>query len=220
MDPKSWRISPPVAFPGIPEQLTNPKFAGLPSQYLEPNVIEINGRIRVLATVKAHRQTTAELCAVLDAEEKDGQLGLKFTQYSPMPGGHLKFCVIRDEVSKLFWATANLAVDSQGEFDLWDMGAKRDLLKDDMRIGGNDRRTLMLMYSLDGLNWFQAGCVAQAPKIHQSFNYARPVIDGDDLAIIARSNINGPNAHDADCATFHRVKDFRKLALPLLPREK
>jgi hypothetical protein len=75
----------------------------------------------------------------------------------------------------------------------------------------------MLLYSLDGLNWFQAGCVAQAGKISQSFMYARPVIDGDDLAIISRSSINAPNQHDAGCATFHRVRDFRRLALKLEP---
>ena len=47
--------------------------------------------------------------------------------------------------------------------------------------------------------------------------YARPVIDGDDLAIIARSSIHAPNQHDADYATFHRVKNFRSLALKLTP---
>jgi hypothetical protein len=217
MNPGSWRLSNPVAFPGIPEQLTNPKFAELPSQYLEPNVINSNGRIRVLAAVKAHRQTTAGLCAVLDLDDTPATPKLTFTQYSPMPGGQLKFCVIRDEPSRMFWATANLSVSSQGEIDLWQMGENRDLLKADQRIGGNDRRLLMLMYSLDGLNWFQAGCVAQAAKIKQSFNYARPIVEGEDLAIIARSNVAGPNAHDADTATFHRVKNFRSLALNLLP---
>ncbi len=34
-----------------------------------------------------------------------------------MPGGQLKFCVIWDEQSKLFWATANLVVDGQGTFE-------------------------------------------------------------------------------------------------------
>ena len=75
----------------------------------------------------------------------------------------------------------------------------------------------MLLYGVDGLNWFPAGCVAQTGKISQSFMYARPVIDGNDLAIIARSSVNAPNQHDADYATFHRVRDFRRLALQLVP---
>ena len=37
---------------------------------------------------------------------------------------HLKFCVIWDDVSRMFWSTANLAVSSQGAVDLWRMGAK------------------------------------------------------------------------------------------------
>jgi hypothetical protein len=75
----------------------------------------------------------------------------------------------------------------------------------------------MLQYSADGLNWFPAGCIAQAAKLSQSFMYARPVIDHDDLAIIARSSVNAPNQHDADDCTFHRVHDFRRLALDLYP---
>jgi hypothetical protein len=70
---------------------------------------------------------------------------------------------------------------------------------------------------VDALNWFQAGCVAHAAKASQSFMYARPVIDGDDLAIISRSSIQAPSQHDADHATFHRVRDFRSLAMNLVP---
>ena len=144
MDPAAWRISEPVPFPGFPDAMTNPKFASLGNQYLEPNVINVAGHIRVLATVKPHRQTTAGICALLDVDEGPDKLNLKFTQFSAMPGAQLKFCVIHDEVSKMFWATANLAVSSQGEIDLWNMGADRDLMKSDQRIGGNDRRILML----------------------------------------------------------------------------
>jgi len=217
MDPRAWRISNPVPFPGVPDALTNPKFAQLTSQYLEPNVLNVRGQLRVLMTVKPKRQSTAGLCAVLDLNDDGDKLDLKFTQFSPMPGGQLKFCVIWDEVSKMFWATANLVVDSQGTFDWWETGQKRGDFNGSERIGGNDRRFLMLLYGLDGLNWFQAGCVAQAGKISQSFMYARPVIDGNDLAIISRSSINAPNQHDADCATFHRVRNFRRLALKLVP---
>ncbi|MCX7009007.1 MAG: sialidase family protein [Kiritimatiellaeota bacterium] len=217
MDPRAWRMSNPVPFPGVPDALTNPEFAALTSQYLEPNVIEVRGQLRVLATVKPKRQSTAGLCAVLDLNDAGKKLDLKFTQFHPMPGGQLKFCVIRDDVSRLFWATANQVVDDQGAFDWWEAGEKRGNFNGAGRIGGNDRRFLTLLYSLDGLNWFQAGCVAQAGKISQSFMYARPVIDGDDLAIISRSSLTAPNQHDADCATFHRVRDFRRLALKLEP---
>lgn len=218
MDPKAWRLSEPVPFPGVPDALTNPKFAALTSQYLEPNVIDVRGKLRVLMTVKPKRQSTTGLCAVLDFEDKGGPIDLEFTQFHPMPGGQLKFCVIWDDVSKMFWATANLVVDGQAAYDWWAEGEKRGNVRYASGVGGNDRRFLMLMYGIDGLNWFQAGCVAQADKISQSFMYARPVIDGDDLAIIVRTSINAPNQHDADHATFHRVKNFRSLALNLTPK--
>ena len=216
MNPSAWRISNTVPLTPIPAEMANPKFASLSTGdlYLEPNVIEVAGRLRVLATVKPRRQTTANVGVVLDLNDSGGQLELKFTQYFSMPGGQLKYCVIRDDVSQLFWATSNLVVDSQGTFDWWEKGSQRGNF---WGTGGNDRRFLMLHYSVDGLNWFPAGCVAQAPRISQSFMYARPVIDGDDLAIISRSSINAPNQHDSDYATFHRVNNFRSLALKLVP---
>ncbi|HEY1053028.1 MAG TPA: sialidase family protein [Prosthecobacter sp.] len=219
MQASAWRISNPVPFPGVPDALTNPRYASLSSQYLEPNVIEVHGNLRVMATVKPKRQSTAGLAAVFDFEDKGkgSAIELKFTQFHPMPGGQLKFCIIRDEKSKMFWATANIVVDGQGGFDWWKKGEEQGNVRYASGLGGNDRRFLMLFYGLDGMNWVQAGCVAQAAKISQSFMYARPVIDGDDLAIIARSSIDAPNQHDADHATFHRVKNFRQLALNLFP---
>jgi hypothetical protein len=105
-----------------------------------------------------------------------------------MPGGQLKFCVIRDDKSELLWATSNLVVDSQGAFDWWKRGIARGNFWGYGDAGGNDRRLLVLSYSLDGLNWIQAGVIAQAKKISQSFMYATPVIDGDDLVVICRTS--------------------------------
>ena len=208
LNPQSWRISEPVKFPGAPKEMFDAKFAKQSDQYLEPNVIEVNGRLRVLSTVKIKRQTTGNVCAVLDAADDGTKLDLKFTRYNSMPGGNLKFCVLWDESSKLFWATSNLPADSENTVNV---------KQDNFRGSAGDRRFLMLHYSLDALNWFPAGCIAAAPKLSQSFMYARPVIDGDDLAIICRSSVNAPNQHDADYATFHRVRNFRKLAMNLRP---
>ena len=207
LNPQSWRISEPVKFPGAPKEMFDAKFAKQSDQYLEPNVIEVNGRLRVLSTVKIKRQTTGNVCAVLDAADDGTKLDLKFTRYNSMPGGNLKFCVLWDETSKLFWATSNLPANSENTINV---------KQDNFRGSAGDRRFLMLHYSLDALNWFPAGCIAAAPKLSQSFMYARPVIEGDDLAIICRSSVNAPNQHDADYATFHRVRDFRKLAMNLL----
>ena len=69
---------------------------------------------------------------------------------------------------------------------------------------------------LDGLNWFPAGCVARAGRLGHSFMYASQVIDGNDMLIVARSSLmDSDNRHDARAATFHRVSNFRKLAMNL-----
>ena len=60
LDPSSWRLSEPVKFPGAPKEMFDAKFAGQPDQYLEPNVIEVNGRLRVLSVVKIKRQTDGQ----------------------------------------------------------------------------------------------------------------------------------------------------------------
>ncbi len=151
------------------------------------------------------------LFANTGVEDNGQKVRLSFTQYHPMPCGNRKFCVIWDKASGLFWATTNPSVNSQELVDWSGMRVKNKGYK------GGYRRFLMLYYSLDGLNWMQAGCVAQAARLWQSFSYPALTVDGQDLGIIARSNINGPNPHDADGATFHRVKNFRELAMNLHP---
>jgi hypothetical protein len=103
---------------------------------------------------------------------------------------------------------------------------------------GNMRRILMLNYSIDGLNWFQARCVAMSRNPLESFHYSSQVIVGDDLLVLSRSSIGAANQyrdytwnsgvasgkaklpynnHDSNMITLHRVKDFRSLALDLRP---
>jgi hypothetical protein len=215
MNPKAWRMSNYVEFPGLPDLLLNPAIKGsYPSQrMLEPNVILVNGRIRVLACVKPLLQATTNLAAVFDLDERDGKFDLSFTQYHPMPGGQVKFCIQWDEVSRLFWATLNLAADGQDQLALKDPREQRGVTDYPGGIGGNDR--LMLFYGLDGLNWFPAGCIARAGRLGQSFMYPSHIFDGDDLLVVSRSSINGKNRHDADACTFHRVRSFRNLAMNL-----
>ncbi len=220
MDPESWRKSPHVPWPGpgLPEQLLSPDMSDAPypsMRMLEPNVLNVGGQLRVLATVKPPLQATTNLCAVFDVADDGEKLDLSFTQYHPMPGGQLKFCVIWDDVSQMFWATVNLAVDGQDQFEFKDPAEHGGEQPYSGAIRGNDRRFLMLFYGIDGLNWFPAGCVARAGRLGQSFMYPSHLVDGDDLLVIAWTSVNGDNRHDADVATFHRVRDFRRLAMNL-----
>jgi len=92
---------------------------------------------------------------------------------------------------------------------------------------GNDRRTLMLWYSCDALNWFPAGCIARTEHLTESFMYPVMIVDGDDLAVLVRTSMHysGLRAatrarngfHDANLLTFHRVRGFRSLAMNIRP---
>ena len=82
---------------------------------------------------------------------------------------------------------------------------------------GNERRIMILSYSVDSLNWFQAGCIAMSKKPIQSFMYPSFDFDGEDIVLISRTNIESNSQHDADMSTFHRISNFRDLALDLFP---
>lgn len=73
------------------------------------------------------------------------------------------------------------------------------------------------MYSLDALNWFQAGCVAMSSSIFEAFSYASQLIRGDDLLVISRTSQGGFNQHGTNLVTLHRIGNFRESALDLKP---
>ena len=225
LDGSHWRMSSYLSYPGTPEGLS----AGLGDEvtsgvvfptdgpyhgdhWLEPNVVNVNGRIRLFVRLRIDRQTTSHLCAVCDVTDNGDDLGLQFTQFHPLPG-NCYFHIIRDEPGGYFWASTTLPTRTQ---DLaWGRQmAARGLLKG---RAANERRFLMLLYSLDCLNWFPAGCIASWPSPGQGFQYNALLIDGDDLLVSSRTAKNAPNQHDNDLVTIHRVPEFRSLAMNLHP---
>lgn len=191
LDPRAWRMSNLPEFPGIPESFTSGPGEG---EWLEQSVIDVQGRLRVVSRVRCGT-SLMDVCAVCDLQDNGESLDLSFTQFHSMPGGHLKFSIIYDEVSHMFWTPANPGT--------W----------------YGDRRFLMLLYSLDGLNWLHAGCIAAARKLQESFMYAYCMVDGEDLIAISRTSSGADGMHNADYATFHRIVNFRRLALELAPEE-
>jgi hypothetical protein len=233
LDPQAWRISDQVEMP-IPCEL-NPGFNPGPSmRCLEGNVILTADRpgrtpegqsdaphhrkhIRVLARAVIDRYGTSGLAAVFDVEENGEKPQLTFTQLYPIPGGQGKFFIVYDEGSRLYWMASNLPANTQG----WVPSPPGTPM-------GNDRRFLMLSYSCDALNWFPAGCIAYTEHLNEAFMYPVMVVDGDDLAVLVRTSkrYSGLQAekrakngfHDANQLTFHRVQDFRSLAMNIWPQ--
>ncbi len=212
LQPSAWRLSNDLVYPGTPPSLKVGLF-GREDHWLEPNTINVKGRIRVLLRPRIDRYATSSLAAVCDLDDDGRQLRLSFSQFYPLPGAQNKFHIIFDNVSRLFWMTSNLPTSTQ-DLEL----AQRLAATGHKRSPGDERRFLMLFYSVDALNWFQAGCIAMWPSMLQSFNYVTQIVDGEDMLFLSRTSKAGPNQHDADLITFHRLKDFRSLALPIHPQ--
>jgi hypothetical protein len=207
MNPRAWSISDTVTV-SVPRELNPGLFPGRSMGTLEGNVIEMDGQLRLLARQVVDRYGTSNIAAVFEVTEGQDRPALSFTQLFPIIGAHGKFDIVYDAASRLFWMATNLESNSQNRVT-HPSGCHK----------GRDRRFLTLWYALDALNWFPAGCIAAAEKMQQTFNYPCMVIDGDDLAILSRTTLDADNytSHDADLVTFHRVRNFRALAMNIFP---
>lgn len=207
MNPAAWRISDGQFDPGVPASLTVGKGN---SRILEGNVVEVEGRLRVIWRYQYDLRSTSGIAAVYDLDDEGGQLDYRFRQFYPWPGATIHFYVLRDPRTGLYWMTANLPTHTQSEALGKVAGA------DERFMGGlgNERRILGLFVSFDALNWLPTGYVAIWPLMRQASNYCGLLIDGDDLLVASRSSRNGRHQHDNDLTTFHRVPRFRALAEP------
>lgn len=221
LDPQAWSVSDIVQPPELPELLTRNLYPhgdtpDLTTSWsnklvlLEPNTVEVNGRVRVFTRAIIDEYASAHMAAVYDYDEGAGELS--FTQLASWPGGQCKFFVVPDYEHSMYWMLSNLVTNSQ---DLLGWGQR---MRETGYHGGpgNERRWLFLHYSIDCLNWFPAGCVARWPdQPRNSFMYPSAVVDGDDLMILSRTSRDSGDQHDADLCTIHRVEAFRDLAMDL-----
>ena len=124
--------------------------------------------------------------------------------YIPMPGGHMRFHILYDEQTKLYWLLSSQSTDSTIRVE--------KMPKDRVGLGNNERNRLVLHFSKNLIDWCFAGLVAIGPSNKQSRHYASMDFDGEDLIILSRSgDARAKSAHDGNLITFHRVKNFRRL---------
>jgi len=124
--------------------------------------------------------------------------------YVPMPGGHLKFHILWDEPSRLFWLLSSQSTDSMTRPDR--------LGEDRYNLPNNERHRLTLHFSRNCVDWCFAAMVAIGGTPRQARHYASMVADGDDLHVLSRSgDARAKTAHDGNIITFHTVRNFRGL---------
>ncbi len=192
-----------------------------PMGWLEGNVVQLNdpdhywydptGHTFHLF-LRAHTGGTgyAAMCKVVENDDGSMTTSLesvpsgKKILFLPMPGGQMRFHVLYDEKSKLYWLLSSQATDS--------MTRVEKLSPERYNLPNNERHRLVLHFSKNMVDWCFAGLVAIGDSPKQARHYASMDIDGNDLVILSRSGDAGAkSAHEGNLITFHRVKDFRNL---------
>ena len=124
--------------------------------------------------------------------------------YVPCPGGQMKFHVVYDDETSLYWLLSSQATDSMTRPDR--------LPSNRYGLPNNERRRLQLHFSKNMVDWCFAGLVAVGPVEQASRHYASMIVDSDDLVVLSRSgDERAKSAHDGDLITFHRIEGFRGL---------
>ncbi len=212
----------PAYYPNqAPVQRKARTFNFSPAGWLESNIVQITdpkhywydptgktfhifsrantGRTNLATVIKAVEQPDGTIKTMFETAPSGEKL-----VYTPFPGGQMKFFVLYDDLSKLYWLVSTQSVDSM---------TKAEYLSDE-RFGcsDNERRRLQLSFSRNMIDWCFAGIVAIGPSEKQSRHYASMAVCDDDLLILSRSGSqNARSAHDGNMITFHKVKNFRKL---------
>ena len=124
--------------------------------------------------------------------------------YVPCPGGHMKFHIVHDAKTGLFWLISSQSTDSMTRPDR--------LPRERYNLPNNERHRLALHFSKNCVDWCYAGLIAVGGSPRQARHYASAVIDGEDLHVLSRSgDERAATAHDGNMITFHTVRDFRGL---------
>ncbi|MCC6681007.1 MAG: exo-alpha-sialidase [Phycisphaeraceae bacterium] len=124
--------------------------------------------------------------------------------FVPLPGGQMKFFILYDKQTKLYWLLGSQPTDSMIQPDRLD--PRR------YGIPNQERHRMVLHFSRNLIDWCFAGLVAVGPDMDGARHYACMDIDGDDLVIMSRSgDQHSASAHNGNITTFHRIKNFRGL---------
>lgn len=190
--------------------------------WTEPNLIQITDPEHIWfepsghtfhLLLRAHTGSTNLACLAKVVESPDGSKMTVDLQrapsgepmlYVPLPGGQMRFYILYDESSKLYWMISTQTTDSMKRVEL--LHPKR------WNIPNNERHRLALHFSKNCVDWCFAALVADAGDVGQSRHNVAAVIDGNDLHFVSRTA--GPkakNAHSADLVTSHTVHGFRDL---------
>ena len=199
---------------------TDKRFCGDPG-WLESHVVRVYDKKHnfydpedktVYLWMRAHTGMTNIGTIAKGIEDEGGSLRLETVKtpagssmiYVPLPGGQMKFHIVYDEVTKLYWLLSTQSTDSMTRPHL--------LPEDRYGLPDNERQRLQLHFSKNLFDWCFAGIIADGGSAKHARSYASMIIDGDDLCILSRSGDHrAKSAHNGNLITFHKVTNFREL---------
>jgi hypothetical protein len=209
----------PAAYPR--GALPAPRRNSAPIGWLETNVVQFQdpdhywfdpkGKTFHL-WARAHTGGTGYAAVAKVVENADGSMVTmlekvpsgKTALFLPCPGGQMRFHVLYDEPTRLFWLLSSQATDS--------MTRAERLPENRYNLPNNERHRLQLHFSKNMVDWCFAGLVAVGTTPGEGRHYASMAFDGENLCVLSRSgDSRAKSAHDGNLITFHTVKDFRKL---------
>ena len=189
-----------------------------PPGWLETNVVKIYdpnhmwyGENTFHLFMRAHTGSSGYAC-MMKAEEKEDGIKIscenvpsgKKVVFIPLPGGQMKFHVIYDAVTRLYFLLSSQATDSMTHIECLEPGR--------FNLPNNERHRLQIHFSKNMVDWCFACMVDVGGSYTQSRHYASMDFDLDDLIIASRSgDAESVCAHDCNLITFHRIRNFRRL---------
>ncbi len=153
--------------------------------------------------------------ALFRVDETTGEVsfdGSAPNAFPSLPGGEKKFGARYDAVSERFFVLSNPVLPLEADHP--ELRGKPEMI----------RNTAGVLSSKDLVNWNVEKLFLYSPHLDdgtfgEGFQYFNFAIDGDDLAVAARSAIDvgagenkPPRGHDTNLMTFHRIENFRHLS--------
>jgi hypothetical protein len=230
---ENWIFSNEITFPGdlggnllgvpfwpVDADPETPRYMAPPGwlesnivQFRDPNHIWFDPQRRTFYLwMRAHTGSTNLACIARAVHQDDDSIRVSLPKapsgqtmlFVPCPGGHMKFHILYDETTQLYWLISTQSTDSMRPID--------SLPDERYNLPNNQRSRLALHFSRNCMDWCFAGLIARGGSEIQSRHYAAAVIDGEDMHVVSRSGDHrSATAHNGNLITFHTVCGFREL---------
>ena len=192
LDADSWTFSEPVKYDenwkGVPKGKSKGNLEGNPVIFPDGHIYD------VMRYCMDDLERKFGLICAYKVDEQNLDAPIAFDRCIEFPANNSKFTILFDEVSKKYYSIANR-------------------ISDEVNIGA--RNLLSLLSSDDMEHWTVVKDIidkTDCDKAKSGFQYVDWIFDGDDIAYLCRTAMNGADTfHNSNYITFGRIEKFREL---------